>query len=139
MVFKKWRRAYATSGRLLLQKSLLLAPFHKVVLISHTESGRQKDRTLILEKNQVENVKNSLLSEKLIEEKDIKLKGNKISIHTFIMALLIIIPFYLIFIKKSNEVMAYYNGAIVLFVSTIMIIKIILKLTIPLFNKTTNC
>ncbi len=58
--------------------------FNNVVAILHKESGRLKTRYLILEENQVETVKDVLLSEKLIEEKDIPLKRKKISRVTII-------------------------------------------------------
>ena len=112
--------------------------FNNFVVIFHRESGRLKERFLVLEKNQVDTMKNSLLSEKLIEEKDIKLKSKKISIQTYIIALVIIAPFYMLFFKKVNEMMAYYYGAIVLFASAILMIKMMLKLNNTLFNKTTN-
>ena len=43
-------------------------------MIIHVESGRLKERNLILKNDQIEMMKDTLLSEKLIEEKDIKLK-----------------------------------------------------------------
>lgn len=106
---------------------------YNVVLISYSESGRQKDRALILEKNQVENVKTILLSENLIEEKNIKPAGYKISFHTYIIAFI----FIYILVFKKDEMMAYY-GATILFASAILTIKIIVKLIVPLFNKTTS-
>lgn len=121
-------------NRIRMQKKI----FNNVVLISHKESGRLKERVLVLEENQVDTMKESLISEKLIEEKNIKLKGNKVSIRTFlIMALAMSSSFSMLFFKESSQVMGY-NGAIVLFVSLILLIKMILKLINPLHNKTTN-
>ncbi|MDD2477068.1 MAG: hypothetical protein PHI32_14325 [Dysgonamonadaceae bacterium] len=82
-------------------------------------------------------MKNSLLSEQLIEEKNIKLKSKIISYQTFIIALTIIVSLYLIFIEKSEDVMPYI-GVIILFMSVVMIIEIIYKLIVPSFNKTTK-
>ena len=121
-------------SKIKLQKKL----FYNVVVIFHRESGRLKERLIMLEENQVDTMKNSLLAEKLIEEKDIKLKGNKISIRTYMTALIIMVPFFMVFFKKDNDIIPYYYGAIVLFISAIVMIKMILKLINPLFNKTTN-
>jgi hypothetical protein len=54
------------------------------------------------------------------------------------MALLIIVPFYVLLFKRDNEMTAYYNGAIVLFASAVLMMKMIYKLILPLFNKTTS-
>ena len=112
--------------------------FYTVVLISHMESGRQKERSLILEKNQVENMKTSLLSERLIEEKDIKLKRNTINIHTFLILSFILLPVFLNIVTKTPGIITYYNGAIMLFISVIMIIKMVFRLIFPVFKKTTD-
>ena len=111
--------------------------FYRWLIISYKESSRVKERLLFLEKNQVENMKNSLLSEQLIEEENIKLKSKIISYQTFIIVLPIIVALYLIFTEKAKDVMPYF-GVIMLFMSIVMIIEIIFKLIAPLFNKTTK-
>ena len=111
--------------------------FHHELLIFHKESSRVKERLLFLEKGHVEKMKNSLLSEKLIDEKDIKLKPKIISYHTFIIALPFIVALYFIFIEKTKDGMQYF-GVIMLFLSVVMIIEILFKLIAPLFNKATK-
>lgn len=119
-------------SKIMIRKDL----FYHVVVIFHKESGRIKARGMVLEENQVDATKDSLLSEKLIEEKNIKLKGNKVSIRTVIMALVSIVPFYMLIFHKVNPAMVY--GIIVLFASVVLLIKMILKLINPLYNKTTT-
>ena len=119
-------------SKIMIRKDL----FNNVVVIFHKESGRIKARGMVLEENQIDTMKDSLLSEKLIEEKNIKLKGNKVSIQLYIIALVSIIPFYNLFFQKANS--AIFYGVIVLFASVLLLIKMILKLVYPLFNKTTN-
>lgn len=119
-------------SKIMIRKDL----FYSVVVIFHKESGRIKARGMVLEENQVDTMKDSLLSEKLIEEKNIKLKGNKVRIHIYIMALVSIVPFYMLIFQKGNPAMFY--GVIVLFASVVLLIKMILKLINPLYNKTTN-
>ena len=119
-----------------MQKELY---FYYVILISHKESGRQKVRTLVLDKSQVNTMKDTLLTEHLIKEKNIKLKNNKDLIFTFIVMPLIIImimnsPISKLFFKDP----LMFMGFIILSGSVIFLITIILKLIIPLFNKTTN-
>ena len=111
-------------------------PFNYVVLISHMESGRKKGRTLFLEKNQVENMKKSLLSENLIEEKDIKLKRNIIGIEPFIIAFLIFVPH--LFLKKGGVMIPYYYGAMIILAGVVMIIKMAFKLIMPVTKRKTN-
>jgi len=110
--------------------------FYNVVVIFHKESGRIKARGLVLEENQVSAMKDCLLSEKLIEEKNIKLMGNKVRIRIFIMALVSIVPLYMFFFYKVNPAMSF--GMIMLFIGVVFLIKMILKLVNPLFTKTTN-
>ncbi len=110
--------------------------FNAIVLINYTESGLQKDRVLILKKNQVDEAKNILLSEKLIEAHEINLMSNKIGFEPYFWATLILMPFCLLFVNKDHVTMAYANGVLVLFASGLLLMKVILKLIKPLFNKT---
>lgn len=111
--------------------------FQNVLLISHKESGRIREKALVCEKTQIESLKNSLLIEKLIVEKDIYLKTNIISIRTFFMVLVFTLLLYSLFFKKNQDSHAYY-GILMLFLSFITIIEIIYKLIAPLFNKPTK-
>ena len=56
--------------RIRIQKLL----FNKVLIIIYKEGGRYKRRSLVLEKDYIDEVTELLLSEKLIEDKDIDLK-----------------------------------------------------------------
>lgn len=109
---------------------------HNIVVISHKESGRIKKRTIIIEKNKVDTIKNILLSEKLIEEKNIKLKRNY-SGYIFVIVIVIfsIIPKSLTYNKDINFMISIY---IPIIFSVIMIIKMIIGLTKPSLIKTTN-
>ncbi|MCL5128919.1 helix-turn-helix domain-containing protein [Algibacter sp. L4_22] len=110
--------------------------FNNVVLISHRESGRMKVRALVLEKNQVEIMKNTLVSEKLIVERDIKLKGNKNQIYIFFILVFLMSAsgqFSKLFFKEIDPMMI--NGFILLFVSVLFLINMIFKLINPLFKK----
>lgn len=110
--------------------------YHNVVVIFHRESGRLKERYLILKKNQFDTMKNCLLSEKLIEEKDINLKDYNGWIIIFITALVIIVTLYSNY--RYNNITMYYYGALILFLVAVLLIKMILKLRNPLNDNTTN-
>lgn len=110
--------------------------FNTVVLISHRDAGRLKVRALVLEKNQVDIMKNSLVSEKLIEEKDIKHKGNKTHIYLFFIVAFLMGgsgQFSKLFFKDADPMMI--NGFIVLSVSVLFLLNMIFKLINPLFKK----
>ena len=119
--------------KIIIQKKSL----YNVVVIFHRESGRLKERGLILEKNQVDTMKESLLSEKLIEENNIKLKVSMFSSQNITTALIIIVMSYLFIFKKTHQ-MGYYYGAIIGFGSITLIIKMILRSISQLGTKTTN-
>lgn len=105
------------------------------VLISHWDSGRLKVRALVLEKNQVATMKDALVSEKLIEEEDIKIKGNKSHIYFFIVTFLIggSGQFSKLFFKEVDPMMI--NGFIMLIIGVLCLINMIYKLINPLFRK----
>lgn len=69
--------------KIIIKKTL----YFTTVVIIHVESGRLKERNLILKNDQIEMMKDTLLSEKLIEEKDIKLKTGIFSFQTLNLAL----------------------------------------------------
>lgn len=111
--------------------------FQNVLLIFHKDSGRIKRRGLVLTKEQVENMKKSLVAERLIKEKDIELKINIINIQIFTLALIFIIFLCSMFSQKSEYGHAI-NGILLLITSFIIMIEIIYKLIAPSFNKTTR-
>lgn len=112
--------------------------FQNVLLISHKDSGRVKERALVLTKKQVENMRDSLVAEKLIKEEDIELKRTIISFQTFSLALVFIIFLYsLVSKKRMYDIHAFY-GIIMLITSFIIVIEMIYKLIAPSFNKTTK-
>jgi len=120
-------------SKIMIKKAL----HYTSVVISYRESGRLKERGVLLEKDQIDTMKDSLLSEKLIEENNIKLKTSMFSLHNIILALTMIIFLFGIIFMKIDQMM-FYNGAIIVFSSVPLIIKMILRLIRPLGQKTTN-
>jgi len=105
-----------------------------VVLISHKESGRLKVRALVLKENQVDIMRNTLISEKLMEEKNIKMKGTNDYNYLFLIAVFFISSqFSKLFLKGVDPVMI--NGFIILFVSILFLISIMFKLINPLCER----
>jgi transcriptional regulator with XRE-family HTH domain len=115
--------------------------FSNVVVIFHIESGRLKKRHLMLDENQVDTMRNVLLSEKLIEEKDLELKDNRVIILAYILTFILIVPSYSILGQKANdnvqEMMTYY-GSIVVIIITLLLAAVIRNIIKPYFYKTTN-
>ena len=111
--------------------------YNTAVVILHRESGRLKERSLLLEKDQIEIMKDGLLSENLIEENNIKLKTSMFSLQKIILVLIMIIFFFGMIFKKIDQTM-FYNGAIVVLASVPLIIKMILRSIRPFGHKTTN-
>lgn len=112
--------------------------FNNVVVIFHEESGRLKKRYLILEKGQVDKMKTALLSEKLIDEKDIELKDNMIINFLYVLTFMIIIaPQSLLWENAGDNIPVWMtshgNNAIIL--SFILIILMLRKLIKPLFYR----
>ncbi|MCW3789616.1 helix-turn-helix domain-containing protein [Plebeiibacterium sediminum] len=119
--------------KLIIKKSL----YFTTVVIIHVESGRLKERNLILKNDQIEVMKDILLSEKLIEEKDVKLKTGIFSFQTLNLALPWIIFIFVMIYKKIDQMMIYYGG-IVLFGSFLLISKMIQRSINISGRKTTN-
>lgn len=113
-------------SKIIIRKNL----FNSVVVILHKESGRLKERFLLLEKNQVESVKDSLLLEKIIEEKNIKFNYNSL-VYNCIVALVIIVILFVHFFRGNNQTIYYYS-ALILFLDTVLLIKMMMKLIKPL-------
>lgn len=119
--------------KIIIKKTL----YFTTVVIIHVESGRLKERNLILKNDQIEMMKDTLLSEKLIEEKDIKLKTGIFSFQTLNLALPWIIFFFVMIYKKIDHMMIYYGG-IVLLGSFLLIYKMIQRSINISGRKTTN-
>ena len=120
--------------KLIIKKTL----YFTTVVINHVESGRLKERNLILKNDQIEMMKDILLSEKLIEEKDVKLKTVIFSFQTLNLALPWIIFFFVMIYKKIDQMMIYYGG-IVLFGSFLLISKMIQRSINISGRRKTNC
>jgi len=108
--------------------SIKKALYQTAVVILCRESGRLKERSLLLEKDQIDTMKESLFSENLIEENNIKLKSSMFSLQNIISVLSISIIFF--FFKKADQMMFCY-AAIFLFISVALIIKMILRSISP--------
>ena len=114
-----------------IQKKLL----HNELLIFHKESGRVKDRVVLFEKNKEENMKNILLSEKLIDEKEIKLNKKIFSIQVFVPLLTYIVVLIFFVFNKTTNITLYF-GLIMLLVSILLIIETIYYFNYSSVNKT---
>ena len=101
-----------------IQKKLL----RNELLVFYKESGRIKDRILLFEKNKEENMKNILLSEKLIHEKEINLNKNIFSIQVFVPVLTYIVVLHFFFFNKTTNATLYF-GVIMLLMSILLIIE----------------
>jgi hypothetical protein len=93
-----------------------------------------KVRVLVLEKNQVDTMKNALLAEKLIAEKNIKLKGNNDRIYLFLIVVFLMSgQFSKLFFKELDTMLI--NGIIIIITSVLLLMNMIFKLIIPLYKK----
>ena len=132
-----------TSGATLIKKDhitkikLIKSLSQNVLVISHKESGRIKERGIILEKDQVAAVKNILLSEGLIEEKNIHLNNKTIILQIVLSTLMMLGAFYLVHTMGIKE-MGFYYGAILLSVGIITLVQMTVKLMQPIFIKKTS-
>lgn len=104
------------------------------VVILHRESGRLKDRSLLLEKDQIEIMIDSLLSEKLIENDNIKNKISLFNFQNFILSLFMFTLFYILTFKKVHQ-MGFYYGAIISIGTISLIMKMIVRSRIKLDSK----
>ncbi len=96
--------------KIIIKKTL----YYTMVVIIHSESGRIKERSLILNKDQIEIMKDSLLLEKLIDEKNIRLKTGIFSVQTINLVLTWIIFIFVMIYKKPDQMMLYYGGIFLL-------------------------
>jgi len=109
-------------SKIMIKKTL----YFTTVVILHRESGRLKERTLILEKDQIEIMKDSLLLENLIDENSIKLKTSLFSLPNIMLTLPMLIFFFVMVFNKADQMMLYY-AAFLLFGSATLIFKMILR------------
>ena len=107
------------------------------LLIFYKESGRIKDRLLSFEKGMEENIKNLLLSEKLIDEENIKLNKNIFNFQLFVSLLTYIVLLHFMFFDKTKDYIPYF-GIAMLLISVALIIETIYYLNARLFKKTAN-
>jgi len=121
-----------TSGSSLIKRThitkikLTKSLSQNVLVISHKESGRIKERGIILEKKQVATIKDILLSEGLIEEKNIQLNNKTLTLRTTLTTLMILGAFYIVHTIGIKEMMFYY-GIIFLLIGTITLVKMTVK------------
>lgn len=109
---------------------------NNVVLISHQESGRLKVRGLVFDENQIDTVKNALLSKNFIQEKNINLKRKNVHIYLFFVVVFLFGgsgQFSKLFFKEVDPMMI--NGFIILFVSVLLLLYMIFRLINPLDKK----
>ncbi len=108
--------------------------FNNIVVIILKESGRLKKRALIIEKNKLDLMKDILLSEKLIENKNIKIIDDKINILGFAIAFIILPNFvnYMYNWDKTEEILMYY-GFFMIIISLSLLVNMVIKLINPSF------
>lgn len=99
---------------------------YNIVNISILESGRIKQRGLVLEKEQMQTVIDALLEEKLLDKKDIKinLKGDKIKVILFCVYL-IFIGLFGFYYPKFNYLTTYFYSGIMLILCLNVIVKML--------------
>ena len=102
--------------KLRIQKFL----FNHVLVIIYKEDGRYKRRLLVLDKEHIYEVTEMLWSEKLIEDKDIDLKGGIPGIWSFTMAYVLFATSFL-FLKDTQAMIVYYGTAIPIVVLVVLI------------------
>ena len=112
--------------------------FQSVVVISHIEAGRLKEQFLPLRKNQLEEMKDALLSEKLIDKKDIEIKGLRLFAGIiFVIIFPLVMSWVLSFFNKAYSHNTYM-GIIFLLMSAVLLIRMIFQSHPSLFSKHTK-
>lgn len=105
-----------------IQKSLS----YTIVNISILESGRIKQRGLILEKEQIQPLIDTLLEENLLDKKDIKISTKREKIRLIIFSLYIISTcLFLFYNPKQLHVTTYFQAVIMLIISLVIIVKML--------------
>ena len=102
--------------RIRIQKLL----FNEVLVIIYKEAGRYKRRSLVLEKDYINEVTELLLSEKLIEDKDIDLKVGIMRTLPFTMLYVFFAPSFL-FLKDKETMIVYYGTVITILILVVLI------------------
>lgn len=100
--------------------------FHNIINISILESGRIKQRVLVLEKEQIQPIIETLLEEKLLDEKDIRInrKSESIKFSLFCVYFIMISLFGFFFPKRSY---------LIIFISGILLVMC-LKLIVDMLR-----
>lgn len=105
-----------------IQKSLS----YNIVNISILESGRIKQRGLILEKDQIQPMIDTLLEENLLGKKDVKISRKREKVKLVIFSLYIISTcLFLFYNPKQLHVTTYFQATIMLITSLVIIIKML--------------
>lgn len=107
--------------RIKIQKLL----FNEVLVIIYKEGGRYKRRSLVLEKDHINEITELLLFEKLIEDKDIDLKVGIMRTLPFIITYSLLAPSFLFL--KDNEAMMVYYGTIIAILVLVVLIEMLRK------------
>lgn len=102
--------------------------FYNIVNISIIESGRIKQREVVLEKGQAESVIDVLLAENLLDKKDIKINSkndNAILILCFLYIIGVVL--FIFYNPKQLSVTACFNSGILLFLCLVSIFSMLQK------------
>lgn len=100
--------------------------FYNVVNISIIESDRIKQREVILEKEQIQTVIDTLLERNLLDKKDIKINSKMGKIILILCCLYIIGNGIFIFYNpKQLHVTTYFQAVIMLIISLVIIVKML--------------
>jgi len=110
--------------------------FNEVLVIIYKEYGRYKRRSLILEKDHINEVTEMLLSEKLITDKDVNPKAGLLATFPFAMPWIFFFPNFL-FLKDSQALMGYY-GMVIAIIGLVVLIRMLRKSISPFYYKTTK-
>ncbi len=120
-----------------IQKTL----FFNTITIQFKEFGRLKKRQLIIEKKNINKIYDLLLTENLIEQRDIVLNRSKIDILAYAIAFFIIAPSYLLIWNNTNndiQSMMIRYGVLIISISTVLIVWMIRTLIVSIYRKITN-
>ena len=114
--------------------------FQCVVVISHIESGRLKEQFIPLRKDQFELMKDSLLSENLIDEKDI-VRGHRLFAGIVVVIIFPLVMSWILSLFNKEYSFETYIGILFLLMSAELLIRMIFQSHKTLFSKqkTNHC
>ncbi len=135
-----------TSGTSLIKKEDIykisikrtLSLHQYVLIISHIESGRLKERGLLLEKKLIDATIDCLTSVKLIDKNNIKLRSNMVIFERIAFILVFSCIFLLNTIFKKVDISMYCFSAIYILICLVLIVKMILRINISIGTKAKN-